>query len=65
MLKNGQNIQVYNWLVQVICKNPLSKTILDKIFKKNFGFQIKKRTTAKLQYLVLTNFLLVLEKFLF
>ena len=39
--------------------------ITDKMFKTNFVFQIKRRTTGSFQYLHFCNFVLVLPKVLF
>ena len=35
---------------------------MDKIFEKNYSFHVKQHTTGKVQYLVFTNFALVLTK---
>ena len=40
-------------------------TIMDKLFDKNFKFHVKSCAPEKLQYLVFSNFLLVVAKFLF
>ena len=39
--------------------------ITDKMFKTNFVFQIKRRTTGSFQYLRFCNFVLILPKVLF